>query len=207
MHDILIAKTAVSLDGLPAGATIATGSVRRRYQLRAIRPDLQLADLRGNVPTRLRRLTQSGWDGIILARAGLERLGLQVSREQFDFEGQTLRSTVLPRDNFVPAGGQGIIALQVRAGDEGTKATVIEINDDQTLACLRAEREFLRLLQGDCGTPVGVLATIAEGKMTIHAQVFYEGIIAPRVAELRQSLENRMPESVGAQLMEMINGR
>jgi hydroxymethylbilane synthase len=205
--DVLITKTAATLDDVPIGGTIATGSVRRQYQLRSVRPDLQVIELHGNVPTRLRKLTEKPWEGIILARAGLERLGFNASGEQFEFDGNALRTSLLPRDTFVPAGGQGIIALQVRRDDEETGTLVEQLNHPATFACLRAEREFLRILQGDCGTPVGVFASIADGVMTMRAQLFSDNETAPRVAELRETIQGHTPEAIGARLLEMINGR
>ena len=207
VDDVLITKTAAALSTLPAGATIATGSVRRQRQLRCARPDVRIVDLRGNVPTRLRKLTENPWDGIIVARAGLERLGFETARGQFTFGGETLRSSLLPPDQFVPAGGQGIVALQVRAGDDTIARLLGRTNDSDALVCLRAEREFLRILQGDCGTPVGVFATISDGAMTIRAQLFDETQAYPRVAELRETIQDHTPEAIGARLWEMINGR
>ena len=206
-EDVLITKTAAALSTLPTGATIATGSVRRQRQLRCARPDVRIVDLRGNVPTRLRKLTENPWDGIILARAGLERLGFETARGQFTFGGETLRSSLLPHDQFVPAGGQGIVALQVRAGDDSIARLLARMNDSDALVCLRAEREFLRILQGDCGTPVGVFATISDGAMTIRAQLFDETEAGPRVAELRETIQDHAPEAIGARLWEMIHGR
>ena len=110
--DVLITKEDLSLTSFPQGATIATGSVRRQHQLRWKRPDLKVVDLHGNVPTRLRKLDENeDWSGIILARAGLERLGLKVKMEN------------LSEEDFVPAGGQGVIALQIRRNDERLAAT------------------------------------------------------------------------------------
>jgi hydroxymethylbilane synthase len=184
MDDVLVSKHPGGLASLPHGATVATGSVRRRHQLLWKRVDLNLVDLRGNVPTRLRKLAENKWDAIVLAHAGLERLGLSPARTEISFEGRQFFVETLPREIFLPAGGQGIIALQVRADDQGTKALVDLVNDRQTLLCLQAEREFLRGLQGDCNCPVGVLAKIANRKMKIRAQVFLGESAAPREAEV-----------------------
>jgi hydroxymethylbilane synthase len=207
VEDVLITREAATLLNLSQGATIATGSVRRQFQLRALRPDLRIVDLRGNVPTRLRKLTENAWEGIILARAGLERLGFAAAREQFAFGDVQLQSSVVPVESFLPAGGQGVIALQIRAEDDKTRRLVASLNDEQTFACLRAEREFLRILQGDCGTPVGVFASLSGGWMTIRAQLFTDGESVPRVAEVRETIQEHTPESIGARLMELINGR
>jgi hydroxymethylbilane synthase len=147
------------------------------------RADLKLVDLRGNVPTRLRKLTDNNWDAIVLARAGLARLSLSPAHHEISFEGRQLSIEILPPEIFLPAGGQGIIALQVRANDENMRAIVDLVNDHKTLLCLRAEREFLRLLHGDCNCPVGVLATIEGDKMKLRAQLFTDQS-APREAEV-----------------------
>jgi len=185
MDDVLVSKQRGGLASLPHGATVATGSVRRKHQLLWKRADLKLIDLRGNVPTRLRKLSESEWDAIVLARAGLERLGLSPSRTEISFEGMQFFLDVLPCEIFLPAGGQGVIALQVRANDQSTKELVGLVNDRETLLCLQAEREFLRGLQGDCNCPVGVLAKIDKGRMNMRAQVFLGESAAPREAEVK----------------------
>jgi hydroxymethylbilane synthase len=106
---------------------------------------------------------------------------------------------VLPPEVFLPAGGQGIIALQVRANDETMKAIVDLVNDHKTLLCLRAEREFLRLLHGDCNCPVGVLATIEGDKMKLRAQLFTDQSAAPREAEVEGVHNER--EGLAVQLL------
>ncbi|HEV3098789.1 MAG TPA: hydroxymethylbilane synthase [Candidatus Udaeobacter sp.] len=184
MDDVLVSKHPGGFASLPHSGTVATGSVRRKRQLLWKRADLKLVDLRGNVPTRLRKLTNNNWDAIVLARAGLARLSLSPAHHELSFEGRQLSIEVLPPDVFLPAGGQGIIALQVRANDETVKAIVDLVNDHKTLLCLRAEREFLRLLHGDCNCPVGVLATIEGDKMKLRAQLFTDQSAAPQEAEV-----------------------
>src|SRR5438128_6396996 len=114
MDDVLVSKHAGGLAALQESATIATGSVRRQHQLSWKRPDLEIVDLRGNVPTRLRKLASDQWHAIILARAGLDRLGLATNREAFHFEESDFFTAILPREIFLPAGGQGVIAVQLR---------------------------------------------------------------------------------------------
>jgi hydroxymethylbilane synthase len=147
------------------------------------RADLKIVDLRGNVPTRLRKFADNDWDAIVLAHAGLSRLGLSPADDRILFAEGQFFVEILPRKIFLPAGGQGIIALQVRASDQNMKATAELVNDRQTLLCLRAEREFLRLLQGDCNCPVGVLASIDNNRMNLTAQLFIDQLAAPREAE------------------------
>jgi hydroxymethylbilane synthase len=184
VDDILVSKHPAGLASLAPGATVATGSVRRKHQLLWRRADLHIVSLRGNVPTRLRKLAENEWDAIVLARAGLGRLGLSPSRTEISFEGMQFFLDVLPCEIFLPAGGQGTIALQVRANDQSTKELVGLVNDCETLLCLQAERKFLRGLQGDCNFPVGVLAKIDKGKMKMRAQVFLGESAAPREAEV-----------------------
>jgi hydroxymethylbilane synthase len=184
VDDVLVSKHSGGFASLPHGAVVATGSVRRKRQLLWKRADLKVVDLRGNVPTRLRKLSASDWDAIVLARAGLERLGLSPALDEIKFHGSQFFVEILPREIFLPAGGQGIIAVQVRTNDQRTKAIVTLVNDRGTLRCLWAEREFLRLLQVDCNCPVGVLATIDDDKMKLRAQLFIDQSTAPREAKV-----------------------
>ena len=191
--DILITKAGGGLAALAKGSVVATGSVRRQRQLGWIRPDLQIAELRGNVPTRLRKLRENeSWSGIILACAGLERLGLEADGE------------ILSPDEFVPAGGQGVIALQVRRNDARVQHLVDAINDRATHVCLRAEREFLRLLSGDCDSPVGVQAKLEAGELRLRAQVFEATTAPPSVGATAGSFDD--PEAVAAKLMTQMYG-
>jgi len=183
-NDVLISKHSGGLASIPCGATVATGSVRRQRQLHWKRPDLKLVDVRGNVPTRVRKLAENEWDGIVLARAGLERLGFSATRTETGFEGGQFCLEILPLELFVSAGGQGIIALQIRSNDQNTKAFLASVNDPDTLLCLQAEREFLSLLHGDCNFPVGVYATISNGRMKLRTQVFEGELPMPRQAEV-----------------------
>src|SRR6266581_936935 len=130
--DVLVATTPCDLNSLAADGIVATGSVRRKHQLRWKRPDLEIVELRGNVPTRLRKLATDQWHAIILARAGLERLGLEVKEKRLRFENSEFFLEVLPREIFLPAGGQGIIAMQMRSGDDRVRMLVEPLNDFDT---------------------------------------------------------------------------
>jgi hydroxymethylbilane synthase len=132
------------------------------------------------------------WSGIVLARVGLERLGLKAKMEN------------LSEEDFVSAGGQGVIALQVRRNDERLRRLARAISHQPTLLCLRAEREFLRLLEGDCDSPVGVRATMTNEKLRLHAQVFAEGMLAPQAGVATG--ESSQPEELAAALMEKLYG-
>lgn len=201
--DVLIFRHRGGLAALQQGATIATGSVRRRQQLLWKWPNLKIVDLRGNVPTRLRKLAENDWDAIVLASAGLERLGLSPTQGEINFGDRKFFLEVLPREIFLSAGGQGIIAMQIRADDERIRAIVGLVNDRETLLCLRAEREFLRLLHGDCNSPVGVLATVKDGVMKLRGHLFDKGLNAPREGEVEGEFEDG--EGLAAQLLRRIN--
>jgi hydroxymethylbilane synthase len=154
---------AAELDELPAGARVGTSSIRRLAQLRSAREDLDVIPLRGNVDTRLRKLAEprEGLAAIVLARAGLQRLGRAAEA-----------GGVLDPERFVPAPGQGALALEGRAGDERTRAAVTAITDEAALACLLAERALARELGASCHTPLGAHALPgAEGGMLLRAWV------------------------------------
>lgn len=183
-EDVLITRDAVSFKVLPAGAMLATGSVRRARQLLATRSDLRVVEIRGNVPTRLRKLQGSAdLAGLVLARAGLDRLGYvdATTDGRFDFEGFPLHVQSL-RAHLLPAIGQGAIALQIRR-DRGDLAALLQrISHQPTLQCLRAERALLALLDGDCDLPVGAETWIDGDRLTMRAIVFDEGQ-TPRTVE------------------------
>src|SRR5712691_3699207 len=204
VDDVLISIMPWDLHSLPANGIVATGSVRRKHQLRWKRPDLEIVDLRGNVMTRLRKLATDQWHAIILARAGLERLGLETNEKRVRFEESEFFIEVLPREFFLPAGGQGVIAMQVRSGDDRAKTLVEPLNDFDTRLCLRAEREFLRLLHGDCNQPVGVLAMVDGAMMKMRGQVFDAEATSPREAAVEGHCEDA--EKLAAELLKRING-
>ncbi len=166
--DILISKTAPDFASLPEGAAIATSSVRRARQLRWARPDLRIEEIRGNVQTRLRKLAESPTlAGMVLAQAGLERLGFTPTLGQLVCEQGSFHTSLL---KMLPAIGQGAIALQTRVAD----APFFEpLNHLLTWRAVTAERELMRLLNGDCTLPVGV-ATREEGD-TLHLEAILFG--------------------------------
>jgi hydroxymethylbilane synthase len=158
-RDCLLSRNPGGLDGLPFGAMIGTSSVRRAAQLAVARVDLVARPIRGNVDTRLRRLGAGEYDALLLAAAGLDRLGIAVS------EGDRL-----PLDLMLPAPGQGALALQVRAGDV---SLVAALDHEPTRVAVIAERALLRALGGGCLAPLGALAEIADGQLRLRAA--YEG--------------------------------
>jgi hydroxymethylbilane synthase len=202
--DVLVATTPCDLESLPRDGIVATGSVRRQHQLRWKRADLEIVDLRGNVPTRLRELATGRWHAIILANAGLKRLGLDPQSAVVQFEQTEFSTAFLPPDVFVPAGGQGIIAVQISSKNVQLREMLREINDFDTELCLGAEREFLRLLHADCNQPVGVLATVDGTAMKMRGQIFDLGATAPRHGEIEgRSAEG---ERLAGELLRKING-
>jgi hydroxymethylbilane synthase len=149
-----------SLEDVPEGARVGTVSLRRKAQLLATRPDLQVLDLNGNVDTRLRKLAEGDYDAIILAAAGLRRLGRE---DEVGFR--------VPEDRMVPAAGQGVLALQVRTGDEESAAAARAIGEAQAFAELRAERACFIRLEADCSTPIGVHAKCDGAVLRVGAFV------------------------------------
>ena len=145
--DALVSQRYGSFGALPEGAKVGTSSLRRRAQLLHARPDLQIVDLRGNVNTRLRKLEEENFDGIILACAGLKRLGF----------GGRIRQ-VLPQSLCLPAVGQGALAIESRIDDRETRELLSFLDDGITRACTAAERGFLATVEGGCQVPVGVYA-------------------------------------------------
>ena len=145
--DALVSQRYGSFGALPEGAKVGTSSLRRRAQLLHARPDLQIVDLRGNVNTRLRKLEEENFDGIILACAGLKRLGF----------GGRIRQ-VLPQSLCLPAVGQGALAIESRIDDRETRELLSFLDDGITRACTAAERGFLATVEGGCQVPMGVYA-------------------------------------------------
>jgi hydroxymethylbilane synthase len=175
---------AESLDALANGARVGTSSLRRAAQLRALRDDLEVLELRGNVDTRLGRLRDGAYDAIVLARAGLDRLG----------RGGEATAVL---DELVPAAGQGTLAITVRDGDEAARAAVAAVSNERAERSLAAERSLVRALEADCQTPVGAhAAPDAAGQLVLRAFVG-----APDGAMwLRDELAGDDPEALGAEV-------
>lgn len=191
VRDALIMRTPGGMAGLPVGASVGTSSVRRAKQVEWLRPDVRVIDLRGNVPTRLRKLAEDGnYDAILLAEAGLVRLGFIPPVAAGD-EVETVAGipelfvTRLAESDFFPAAGQGAIGLEVRAGDSSSRVFAESIGHQETWLRITAEREFLRLLDGGCHTPVGVFSSISGGEIHLRARVFPEAGGTPTSGEAR----------------------
>ena len=150
-----------AVEDLPVGARVGTSSLRRRAQLLAVRPDLTICDLRGNVNTRLAKLDAGEFDAIVLAAAGLKRLGFE----------RRIRS-ILPRSVMLPAVGQGALAIECRAGDTEILSAITFLRDAGMTTAAQAERAFLRRVEGGCQIPVGVYAEVdADGQISIDAMI------------------------------------
>ena len=160
-RDAFISNTAASFAALPAGAVVGTASPRRQAMVKRLRPDLGVVPFRGNVETRLRKLAAGDVDATLLAMAGLKRLGLAAAA-----------TALLDLDDFVPAVGQGVIALETRIDDEHTRARLAAVDDAGATIALTAERAFLAELEGSCRTPIAGHARVADGA------VRFRGLIA-----------------------------
>lgn len=185
--DALVSNHFHSLQALPSGARVGTSSLRRQVQLRALRPDLQLLDLRGNLQTRLGRLDAGHYDAIVLASAGLQRLEL----------GERIRQR-LAAPQFLPAVGQASLAIEIRADDARTAALLAPLDDPTARLCATAERAFAHSLGGSCQVPIGAFATLSGQQLQldgligdVQAQGFMRDQVrgdAVHAAELGQTL-------------------
>ena len=185
-----------TLEKQPHGAKIATGSLRRRSQLLSLRPDLEIIDFRGNVNTRFRKLGESDWAGMILAKAGVERLGMMHQ------VGETLEATVM-----LPAVGQGALAIEVRDGDTLVADLVGVLNHQPTAQVTTAERALLRRLEGGCQIPVGALGRIesANGVMpTLTLDAMVGSLDGKTVVRAKTKGLPEESEKVGAELAEIL---
>lgn len=159
-RDVLVSRTGGGLDGLPRGARVGTGSLRRRVQLLARRPDLAVELIRGNVDTRLRKLEEGPYDAVVLAAAGLRRLGLAPPG-----------AVVLAAAEMLPAVGQGTLAVATRADDAATRRLVAPLDHAETRAAAEAERAFLGAIGGSCTTPLAAYARREGGAFRLDALV------------------------------------
>ena len=200
-RDVLVSRAGSSLAELPQGARVGTSSPRRASQLRSRYPHLELVDIRGNVDTRLRKLDDGQYDAIILAAAGITRLGLGSVITQF-----------IPLDDMIPCGGQGAIALEVHVGDARTLELVAPLNHVPTSIALAAERAYLARIGGSCSTPLGVHARLVGDNLHLAAMIgtsdgrsmteHHRGA-ASDAAQLGIQLADSMLANGGAELLEL----
>lgn len=160
-RDCLVSHSALPLSDLPAGARVGTSSLRRQAQLRHYRPDLQLLDLRGNVDTRLKKVAAGEFDAIVLALAGVKRLGASDKVTE-----------VLATEVMLPAVGQGALGIETRSDDRETTKLVASLDDAETRSCVTAERGLMRELEGGCQVPLGALARLERDELFLEACVF-----------------------------------
>ena len=159
-RDVLISGTGQEVDDLPAGARIGTGSLRRIVQLRSWRPDLEIVPIRGNLDTRIRKLRQGEFEGIVVAAAGIRRMGWAEQVTQF-----------IPAEEMLPAVGQGVLCLETRCGEEDLNALLAFLEDGRTRREVTAERAFLRRLGGGCTLPVAAFAEERGEALTLRGLV------------------------------------
>ncbi len=190
-NDVLISKKFASIDDLPSGAKVATGSLRRRSQILHYRPDLKIVEIRGNVPTRLKKFEESDADAMILAYAGIHRLNLE-----------TCIAQIIQIEIMLPAVGQGAMAIEIRERDSELNELLHFFQDADTFACITAERAFLRSLEGGCQVPIGGCATIRDGK------IYLEGFVGSLngTVNLREKIAGEKPaaESLGIKLARIL---
>jgi len=188
VHDVLIArKKGTTILKLPENATVATGSLRRKCQLLHIRPDLNLVELRGNVPSRIKKFSESDWDAIILARAGVERLKLSKHI-----------SAIIKTDVMLPAVGQGALGIETRSDNKFVNEVVKSIHHENTYKAVLAERALLKTLEGGCQVPIGTYAEVKKNGLFIDALVgSLDGSLTFRKS-IRGSKNN--PEKLGEKL-------
>ncbi|MCZ6725557.1 MAG: hydroxymethylbilane synthase [Thaumarchaeota archaeon] len=189
-RDVFISETVDRISDLPPNAIVGTSSIRRKAQLQARNPDIRIKDIRGNVETRIKKIG-SGYDGIILAAAGLIRLNLQTKIKEF-----------LPVDFMLPSSGQGALAVQIRSDDEEIGRIVKTIENVHDRITTSAERSFSRRLGGDCDIPLAAYAEIISGSLILT------GLIASREGDriIKDQIESTLsaPEELGVTLAERI---
>jgi hydroxymethylbilane synthase len=161
VRDAFISRSGLLLKDIPAGALVGTASLRRQAQVKRVRPDLEITLLRGNIETRLRKMNAGVVDAILLALVALERLNLRDQKRE-----------ILDMTDFLPAVGQGAIALIMRENDSETRASAEFLIHEETTRAVNAERAFLDVLDGSCRTPIAGYAQIVEKRLTFHGVVF-----------------------------------
>lgn len=189
-RDVLIVNGvvgAISLDELPPGSRVGTSSLRRRAQLLAMRRDLEVVELRGNVPTRIKKVDDGQVLAAILAAAGLHRLGISQRITAY-----------LDAPQWLPAAGQGAIAIQIRRDDDGTRALLAPLADHDTMIDTTAERAFLAALEGGCQVPIGALAMTSGGARVLHG--FIGDVTGKRIVRGEIALDVTQPELSGIRL-------
>ncbi|WP_148290790.1 hydroxymethylbilane synthase [Sulfuricella denitrificans] len=192
-RDAFVSNQFKNLEELPPGSVVGTSSLRRQCQIQARFPALKIESLRGNVQTRLRKLDEGQYAAIILAAAGLKRLGL----------GDRITS-LLPPEQSLPAVGQGAIGIECRAGDDDLIALLASLNHTDTAACVTAERAMSRALAGSCQVPLGGFAEIADGVLRLRG--FVSSVDGVRVVRSEVSGKPDEAEQIGKELAQRLIG-
>ena len=209
VRDVLVYRDAIPpktrLADFPPGLTLATSSTRRKAQVLAQRPDFKVVEIRGNVPTRLKKVAgQTEIDMTILAAAGLSRLHFQITPAgRLEGEGVPggLAATILDTDGMLPCVGQGALGLEIREGDERMAAICQRLNDEETWQCVSAERAFLRAMGGGCQTPIGACASISGDEIHLRAVSFLSSQARRAEARAPRTDAIALGERVAAQLI------
>jgi porphobilinogen deaminase len=188
-RDVYLSKNGIPLEKLPSGAIIGTSSLRRKSQLKHYRPDLNFMDLRGNLQTRWRKLEESDMEGIVLAAAGVKRLGWEARITQ-----------VLPETIMLSAVGQGSIAIEILESRLDVRELLTRVNHNTTEMAVRAERALMRTLEGGCQVPIGALAQVAEGQITLRGMV----ASLDGVRLIKAEAAGSDPETVGLEAAERL---
>lgn len=204
-RDCLVAREGRTLEQLKQGARIGTSSLRRRAQLKKLRPDLEICEMRGNVDTRLKKIEEGQFDGLVIAHAGLKRLGLA-----------NFVTEVFEEDMFLPQAGQGAIAVEIRSGDLEIEELTKPLNHAPTFARVLAERSFLHRLEGGCQIPVGVSSKVEGDRLTLKGAIFSLGgdqtvsdVMSGPVSDAAKAgtmLAEKLLQSGGDEILKAIRG-
>ena len=188
-QDVFCSVRFADIKSLPQGARVGTSSLRRQAQLKALRPDLEIHPLRGNVDTRLRKLANGEYDAVILAAAGLNRLGKTELVKQ-----------IIPKDIMCPAAGQGALGIEIRAGDVTTRQLLNFLDDASARASTTCERALLNKLGGGCQVPIGAAAEVRNG--VLHLDAVVANPDGSKI--LRESRDGNDPETLGCEVGEIL---
>jgi hydroxymethylbilane synthase len=190
-RDAIVSGAGYTLETMPKGARVGTSSLRRVAQVRALRPDVEIVDVRGNLDTRMRKAETGEVDVVILAAAGITRMGWAERITHY-----------IPTDQMVSAVGQGAIGIEIREDDEFMQGVCAQLGDERTMTCVAAERVVMRTLEGGCQVPIGAYARIEDGRLVMDAIVgSVDGTII-----LRDRLEGDVsdPEALGRAMVERL---
>jgi hydroxymethylbilane synthase len=188
-QDVFCSVKYTSIENLPHGARVGSSSLRRQAQLKALRPDLEIHPLRGNVDTRLRKLAEGEYDAVILAAAGLNRLGKTDLVKQW-----------IPKDVMCPAAGQGALGIEIRAGDSVTRKYLLFLDDRDARAATSCERALLNKLGGGCQVPIGAAAEVRNGRL--HLDAIVANPDGSKI--LRESRDGDDPQKLGSEVGETL---